>query len=99
MAKDEPLQISEEREKKLVALGLSGTKYQEIVRRLGREPSDLVLAIFAALWSEHCSYAHSKPLLQKYFGALPMPPYVRIEANAGAVNIDAVGRFFAEKRE
>ena len=99
MAKDEPLEISEEREKKLVALGLSRAKYQEIVCRLGCEPSDLVLAIFAALWSEHCSYAHSKPLLQKYFGALPMLPYVRIEANAGAVNIDAAGRFFAEKRE
>jgi len=99
VAKDELLEISGERKAKLARLALSEENYREIVRRLRREPSDLVLAIFAALWSEHCSYAHSKPLLQKYFGQLRMPPWAIAEANAGAINIDAAVRFDREKGE
>ena len=98
MPKDQVIKISEERREKLVRLALTEKEYREIVRRLGRQPSDLVLAMFAALWSEHCSYKHSKPLLQKYFGQLPMLPYAVSEANAGAVNLDAASRYFAENR-
>ena len=97
MSEDQLVEISEGRKKKLEQLALSVEDYREIVRRLGRHPSDLLLEIFAAMWSEHCSYRYSRPLLQKYFGALPMPPYVRIEANAGAINIDAGSRHFAQR--
>jgi len=97
MTEEQPLKISEERQKKLVRLALSKENYREIVRRLGHEPSDLALAIFGGLWSEHCSYAHSKLLLRRYFGSLVAPPYVAVEANAGAVNLEAAARFFAEK--
>ena len=31
---------------------------------LGREPTFTELGIVSALWSEHCSYKHSRPLLQ-----------------------------------
>lgn len=99
MAKDKPLEISKKSEQKLGRSAHSEEAYQEIVRRLGREPSGLALAIFTALWSEHCSYAHSKPLLQKYFGSLPMPPWAYTGPNAGAINVDAAARFFAEKGE
>ena len=30
---------------------------------LGREPTFTELGVFSALWSEHCSYKHSRPLL------------------------------------
>ena len=31
---------------------------------LGRKPNDVESAIFENLWSEHCAYRTSKPLLQ-----------------------------------
>ncbi|MGQ9864305.1 MAG: phosphoribosylformylglycinamidine synthase subunit PurL [Bacteroidia bacterium] len=40
-------------------LGLSTTEYARIVELLGREPNFLELAVFSALWSEHCSYKTS----------------------------------------
>ena len=30
----------------------------------GREPNDLELAMFSVMWSEHCSYKSSRPLLR-----------------------------------
>ena len=33
---------------------------QTIESRLGRKPSDTELAVFDAMWSEHCSYKSSK---------------------------------------
>lgn len=45
-------------------LGLNATEYAKIQSLLGREPSWLELSMFAVLWSEHCSYKHSKPLLR-----------------------------------
>ena len=47
-----------------IALGLSADEYQLIVARLEREPNEVELAMFSLLWSEHCSYKHSKPLLR-----------------------------------
>jgi phosphoribosylformylglycinamidine synthase subunit PurL len=42
------------------ALGLSDRELEAIVARLGREPTTAELAMFAAMWSEHCSYKSSK---------------------------------------
>jgi phosphoribosylformylglycinamidine synthase II len=47
------------------ALGLTAPEFERIVELLGREPNGLELAVFSLLWSEHCSYKHSKKLLQK----------------------------------
>ncbi len=44
-------------------VGLSESEHQEILRLLLRNPSDLELGLFGALWSEHCSYKSSKPFL------------------------------------
>ena len=49
------------------ALGLTDEELAAIVDRLGRSPNDLELAMFSVMWSEHCSYKSSKPLL----GTLP----------------------------
>jgi phosphoribosylformylglycinamidine synthase len=45
-------------------LALSEAEYEAIVERLGREPNHLELGLFGSLWSEHCGYKHSKPLLK-----------------------------------
>ena len=47
-----------------LALGLTAGEYELIVGRLGREPVEVELAMFSLLWSEHCSYKHSKALLR-----------------------------------
>jgi len=44
--------------------GLTGAEYGRIQEIVGREPTLCELGIFSALWSEHCSYKHSKPVLQ-----------------------------------
>jgi phosphoribosylformylglycinamidine synthase len=45
-------------------LGLTDGELSAIRDRLGRDPNDLELAIFSVMWSEHCSYKSSKPLLR-----------------------------------
>jgi phosphoribosylformylglycinamidine synthase II len=42
------------------ALGLTDSEYARVVDRLKREPNHTELAMFAAMWSEHCSYKSSK---------------------------------------
>src|SRR5258706_3355355 len=41
-------------------------EYERILALLGRTPSFAELGIFSALWSEHCSYKHSRPILQTF---------------------------------
>jgi len=45
--------------------GLSGEEFSGIVDALGREPNALEAAMFGALWSEHCGYKNSRPLLKR----------------------------------
>ena len=44
--------------------GLTPEEYQKIVKLLGREPNYIELGIFSVMWSEHCSYKSSRPLLK-----------------------------------
>src|SRR5687767_8138347 len=44
--------------------GLTEGEYQKLVDMLGRTPTFTELGIVSALWSEHCSYKHSRPLLK-----------------------------------
>jgi phosphoribosylformylglycinamidine synthase len=46
-------------------LGLTDAEYELIVERIGREPNGVELAMFSLMWSEHCSYKHSKKLLRR----------------------------------
>ena len=43
--------------------GLSQADYEEICRRLGRAPNRAELGMFGVMWSEHCCYRNSRPLL------------------------------------
>lgn len=45
------------------ALGLTDHEVDAVVERLHRHPNDLELAMFSVMWSEHCSYKSSRPLL------------------------------------
>jgi phosphoribosylformylglycinamidine synthase II len=68
------------------ALGLTDAEYELIVQKLGRAPNHVELAMFSLMWSEHCSYKHSKKLL----GRLPTEgPHVLLGPgeNAGAVDV------------
>jgi len=44
--------------------GLTPDEYERLVAMLGRTPTFTELGIVSALWSEHCSYKHSRPLLR-----------------------------------
>jgi phosphoribosylformylglycinamidine synthase subunit PurL len=43
--------------------GLTEDEYQLVIAALGREPNAVELGMFGAMWSEHCAYKHSRPLL------------------------------------
>src|SRR5450756_897331 len=47
-------------------VGLTDAEYARIVELVGREPEDLELALFGVMWSEHCSYKTSRPLLSLF---------------------------------
>ncbi|MDO8500327.1 MAG: phosphoribosylformylglycinamidine synthase subunit PurL [Gemmatimonadaceae bacterium] len=44
--------------------GLTGGEYDRLVAMLGRSPTFTELGVISALWSEHCSYKHSRNLLR-----------------------------------
>src|SRR5215211_6210192 len=46
-------------------LGLTDAEFERINELLGRGPNDFELAVFSLLWSEHCGYKHSAPLLRR----------------------------------
>ena len=46
--------------------GLKQTDYVEICRRLNRPPNRNELGMFGVMWSEHCCYRNSRPLLKKF---------------------------------
>jgi phosphoribosylformylglycinamidine synthase len=45
---------------------LTDTEYERITTLLGRTPTLAELGVFSALWSEHCSYKHSRPVLNTF---------------------------------
>lgn len=47
-------------------MGLTDQEYQSVKRILGRQPNYTEIGIFSVMWSEHCSYKTSKPLLRKF---------------------------------
>jgi phosphoribosylformylglycinamidine synthase subunit PurL len=67
-------------------LGLTDYEYGLIVEKLGRTPSDVELAMFSLLWSEHCAYKHSKKLLRRLPTEGPRVVMGPGE-NAGAVDV------------
>ncbi|HEY9832595.1 MAG TPA: phosphoribosylformylglycinamidine synthase subunit PurL [Stenomitos sp.] len=50
----------------IAAEGLKPEEYQDIVQRLGRHPNKAELGMFGVMWSEHCCYKNSRPLLKQF---------------------------------
>jgi phosphoribosylformylglycinamidine synthase subunit PurL len=48
------------------SLGLSDYEYDRILELLGRAPNYLELSLFSVMWSEHCGYKNSRPLLERF---------------------------------
>jgi phosphoribosylformylglycinamidine synthase II len=48
------------------SLGLSDHEYDRILELLGRPPNYLELSLFSVMWSEHCGYKNSRPLLRRF---------------------------------
>src|SRR6202165_4368520 len=70
----------------LAAVALTEEEYRAIVRAIGRDPNDLEVGMFGALWSEHCGYKTSKALLRQLTTEGPQVRQGPGE-NAGAVDI------------
>ena len=71
----------------LALIALSTEEYDQIVARLDREPNDVELGMFGAMWSEHCGYKNSKPLLRLFPSSGPRVLTAIGGENAGAVDI------------
>ncbi|MGF1483752.1 MAG: phosphoribosylformylglycinamidine synthase subunit PurL [Opitutales bacterium] len=46
--------------------GLTAEEYARIREILGRVPNLTELGVFSVMWSEHCAYKHSRPLLKGF---------------------------------
>ncbi|MCR8644541.1 phosphoribosylformylglycinamidine synthase subunit PurL [Paenibacillus sp. N1-5-1-14] len=47
-------------------MGVTDDEYAKICGFLGRKPNYVEIGVFSVMWSEHCSYKNSKPLLRKF---------------------------------
>jgi phosphoribosylformylglycinamidine synthase len=50
----------------IAAEGIKPEEYEEIVKRLNRHPNKAELGMFGVMWSEHCCYKNSRPLLKEF---------------------------------
>ena len=67
-------------------LGLTDDEFAMIPTLIGRAPTDPELVMFSLMWSEHCSYKHSRRLLGRFPTAGPHVLQGPGE-NAGAVDV------------
>ncbi|MCC6629947.1 MAG: phosphoribosylformylglycinamidine synthase subunit PurL [Chloroflexi bacterium] len=70
----------------LAEVALTRDEYALLVDHLGREPNHLELGMVGAMWSEHCGYKNSRPLL-KLFPTSGARVLQGPGENAGAVDI------------
>lgn len=48
------------------AMGLKPQEYAKVLEIMGRVPNLVELGMFAVMWSEHCSYKHSRRALRQF---------------------------------
>jgi len=66
---------------------LTAEEYHRIKQILGREPTYTELGIFSVMWSEHCSYKNTKPLLKTFPTRSERILVGAGEENAGIIDI------------
>jgi phosphoribosylformylglycinamidine synthase subunit PurL len=64
MLEPSPEQIK--KEKIYREMGLSDSEFASAEKILGRTPNYTETGLFSVMWSEHCSYKNSKPVLKKF---------------------------------
>lgn len=47
-------------------MGVSDSEYALICEFMGRQPNYTEIGVFSVMWSEHCAYKNSKPLLRRF---------------------------------
>ena len=62
---------------------LSEEEYQLILEQLGREPNLTELGIFSVMWSEHCSYKNTRPLLKGFPTRSPKSSFLQVRKCGG----------------
>ncbi|MGG2025001.1 phosphoribosylformylglycinamidine synthase subunit PurL [Gottfriedia sp. S16(2024)] len=62
----EPNPIQIENDRIYATMGLTDEEFQLVKSIIGRNPNYTELGLFSVMWSEHCSYKNSKPLLRKF---------------------------------
>jgi phosphoribosylformylglycinamidine synthase subunit PurL len=67
--------------------GLTPEEFERIKGVLGREPNFTELGIFSVMWSEHCSYKNTRPLLKGFPTKSPRILVGAGEENAGIIDI------------
>jgi len=82
-----PVEGPEPGEEALREVALTREEYAEACRRLGRKLTDVELGIVGGMWSEHCGYQHSRPLLKRFPTEGSRVLIGAGEENAGAVDI------------
>ncbi|HUZ78612.1 MAG TPA: phosphoribosylformylglycinamidine synthase subunit PurL [Chloroflexota bacterium] len=66
---------------------LTSMEEAQVRELLGREPNALELALFGAMWSEHCCYKSSRHLLSRLPKEAPQVLVPAGEENAGVVDV------------
>ncbi|MFJ8065355.1 phosphoribosylformylglycinamidine synthase subunit PurL [Psychrobacillus sp. NPDC096426] len=64
MLEPNPEQIKEQ--KLYAQMGMSDEEFEMAEKILGRLPNYTETGLFSVMWSEHCSYKNSKPVLRKF---------------------------------
>src|SRR5207248_6020620 len=68
-------------------MGLNEAEYAQILGILGREPTLTELGMFAVMWSEHCGYKYSRPVLALFKTYREAQAQGALE-NAGVIPLD-----------
>lgn len=68
-------------------MGLNDAEYEQVVGILKREPTFTELGMFAVMWSEHCGYKYSRPVLSLFKNYKEAQEQGALE-NAGVVPLD-----------
>jgi phosphoribosylformylglycinamidine synthase subunit PurL len=66
---------------------LTPEEYEKLKATLGREPTYTELGIFSVMWSEHCSYKNTRPLLKTFPTKSPRILVGAGEENAGIIDV------------
>lgn len=63
---NEPTADQIEKERLYQDMGLKDEEYELILKLIDRKPNYTEIGLYSVMWSEHCSYKNSKPVLKKF---------------------------------